>query len=150
MIQNYFSRALAPALLFALPLGGCAMPNPFQAGTAPLAATVPVTMTYADAADLALAAPVIVDLSVDRVVALDPERAPGLPAGLTRYYVEANVLTLLRGQGGVPARLDFLVDAPAPPGRARRYIAFAKPVPGRPTWPVISASAIRQRELSVP
>ena len=48
-------------------------------------------------------------------------------------------------------------DRPSGSGRRRRRparcsgrAADAGPVPGRPTWPVISASAIRQRALSVP
>ncbi len=44
-----------------------------------------------------------------------------------------------RDQAGVRRALDVVLPAQR-----------CRPVPGRPIWPVISASAIRQRELSVP
>ena len=44
--------------------------------------------TYADLADLALAAPVAAQVRIAKAVALDAERAPGLRPGLARFYVE--------------------------------------------------------------
>ncbi|HEX2763328.1 MAG TPA: hypothetical protein VHM92_05715 [Allosphingosinicella sp.] len=95
--------------------------------------------TYADLADLALAAPVAAEVSVRRATALKPERAPGLRPNHVRFYVEAGLVSLIRAPQSLPARLAYLVDLPrdskgkAPKLRkGTRWILLAAPVPGRP------------------
>ncbi|MDE0879423.1 MAG: hypothetical protein OSB00_12290 [Sphingomonas bacterium] len=90
---------------------------------------------YADLADLVIAAPLIVDATIRSQVRIKPAESPGLAAGLTRYYVEADVTTLLRGADGVPPRVGYLIDvAPDPSGRLpklkkRRVLIFARNAP---------------------
>jgi hypothetical protein len=95
--------------------------------------------TYADLADLALAAPVAAHVRIRNALLLKPREAPGVPAGFARYYVQADVAALIRAPSGIPARLSYLVDLPrdakgkAPKLRkGSEFILLASPVPGRP------------------
>lgn len=95
--------------------------------------------TYADLADLALTAPVAAHVRVRKADALSDREAIGVPAGLRRLLIEADIVALIRGAGGLPSRVSYLVDMPANArGRAPRirrgaeYLVLATPVPGRP------------------
>ena len=96
-------------------------------------------LTYADAADLALAAPVAVHVRVVRAGALREREAPGVAAGHRRFYVEGDIVSLIRSPGPLPTRVRWLVDLPNDPrGRAARLpkrtelLLLATPVPARP------------------
>ncbi len=139
--SSKFGRTLAArlaivALLPAMAVAGCTIPNVAGGGSA-APAVAPIELTYADSATLALQSPVIVDVNVARARALEAERSPGLAPGYRRYYIEAGVNTLLRGEGGLPAQIDFLADWPLSAGEPRlqgnRFLAFARPVAGRPS-----------------
>jgi len=109
---------------------------------APAESQVPApapTLTYADMADLALVAPVVAHVGLRRAVPLKGAAAAGVPAGRTRFYVEADVLSLIRGPTGLPAQLSYLVDLPQdargrPPKLPKRaqFLVLAAQVPGRP------------------
>lgn len=92
---------------------------------------------YATLAEKVLGAPVIVDARIRSAVRIKGEEAANVPAGRVRFYVEADVLALIRGAGGLPARIGYLVDAPTdsrgrPPRlKKERVLIFARPVPGR-------------------
>lgn len=95
--------------------------------------------TYADLADLALAAPVAAQVRVAAAVAVKPERAPGLRPGLVRLFVESELVSLIRAPQTLPTRLSYLVDLPrdakgkAPKLRkGSEYLLLASPVAGRP------------------
>jgi hypothetical protein len=94
----------------------------------------PSPFSYADIADLATAAPLVVDGRVRKATLLPPERAPGIGPDKARIYVEADVLALIRGAGPLAARIAWLVDLPRdprgkPPKLAKqRIIAFARPI----------------------
>ncbi|TKD53388.1 hypothetical protein FBR43_02430 [Sphingomonas baiyangensis] len=83
-------------------------------------------------------APLVVDATIRSAARIKGAEAGGLAPGYTRFYVEADVLALIRGDTPVPPRVGWLVDAPndargRPPRLRRlRVIAFARPVPGRP------------------
>ena len=66
---------------------------------------------YADLADLVLSAPVIADVTIRSTTAIKGAEAAGVAPGHQRLYVEADVGTLLRGSGGLPARVGYLFDA---------------------------------------
>lgn len=96
-------------------------------------------MTYADLADLALAAPIAAHVRVRDADLLSAEEAGSVPPGHRRFLVEAELVALIRGAGGLPARVSYLVDLPddARGRRARirrgtEYLVLATPVPGRP------------------
>lgn len=69
-------------------------------------------LSYADAADLTLAAPVAAQVRVVEAIPLKPEQAPGVPAALARLYVQADVISLIRAPQPLPARISYLVDLP--------------------------------------
>lgn len=94
--------------------------------------------TYADLADLLLAAPVAAHVRLKRASLLKPAEAGNLPAGKARFYVVAEVVALLRSAEGLPTEVSYLADLPSaggkPPKLSKKseYIVLAKTVPGRP------------------
>jgi hypothetical protein len=93
---------------------------------------------YADLADLALGAPVAAHLRLRDSDPLDAQQAPNVPAGYRRFLIEAEVVALIRGSGGLPARVSYLVDLPndsrGRPARIERraeVLVFASRVPNR-------------------
>jgi hypothetical protein len=103
------------------------------------AAAPPLPPTYADLADLALPAQVVAHVRIASAARLKPAEAPGLAPGRTRFYVQADVVSLIRGPGEMPARVAYLVDLPnGPDGKASKLrkkderLIFAATVPGRP------------------
>jgi hypothetical protein len=95
--------------------------------------------TYADLADLALAAPLAAHVRVAKAREVEAKLAPGLKPGLARLYVEADVVALVRAPGTVPARVSYVVDLPRDAkGKAPKLrkgtdlILLASPVSGRP------------------
>jgi hypothetical protein len=114
--------------------GGYAIDS--QQQPAPAAAT---SLTYADAADLALAAPVAAHVRVLGASALRERDAPGVTAGHRRFLVRAEVVSLIRSPDALPPRISWLVDLPNDSrGRAERLpkrtelLLLATPVAGRP------------------
>ena len=96
-------------------------------------------LTYADLADLGAGAPVVAHLRVRGADRLGAREATTVRPGFTRFEVEAEVVALIRGAGGLPARIRYLVDLPndsrgRPPRITRRseYLVMANRVPTRP------------------
>lgn len=120
-------RLSAPLLL--------ALAAPLTAQTAAPAASAPA---FADVADLTLAAPVIADAVVRSTTRLKGADAAGTAPGQQRLYVEADLLALIRGPEGSPARVGYLLDvAPDANGKLpklkkSRVLLFARPAPGLP------------------
>lgn len=129
------SRCLAaPLLVLAMP--ACAQMMPPPPPVTGTAVTVGDSgIGYADLADLVIAAPIIADATIRSTAKIKPTEAPGLQPGLTRYYVEADVTTLVRGKNGLPPRVGYLLDvAPDSAGRQpklkkRRVLIFARQAP---------------------
>lgn len=97
-------------------------------------------LEYADLADLALPAPVVAQVRVARASRLKPAEAAGLKPGHSRFFVEAQVVSLIRGAGGLPSQVRFLADLPnaaggKPPRLSKgvEWLVFAQPVTGRPS-----------------
>lgn len=97
------------------------------------------SLSYADMADLAAGAPVAAELSVRGADALGPREAPNVAAGYRRFLVEADVVALIRGAGGISERVRYLVDLPndsrgrpARIGRHAQVLVLAIRVPDRP------------------
>ncbi len=78
-------------------------------GSMPAAAA---PLSYADLADLTLAAPVIVRATITRTQRIGEKDAPGLPPGKARLLVTAAVDAALVAPGTVPATLLWLWDTP--------------------------------------
>jgi hypothetical protein len=122
-------------LLLALTVGfSGGNPAYSQSRQAPPAVVMPSPFTYADIADLATIAPLVVDARIRKATMLPPERASGIAPGLARIYVEADVTALIRGSAPLAPRIAWLVDLPRdakgrPPKLAKlRVLVFARPV----------------------
>lgn len=120
------------ALLLALAAPAAAQQGP------PSPPVVPAAYAYADLADLTLAAPVIADAVVRSTTRLKGADLAGVAPGRTRLYVEADVTALVRGAGGLPPRVGYLLDV-TPDWRGRlpalkkaRVLLFARPAPDTP------------------
>lgn len=122
-LKNLFAAAAAMALV----------PTAADSQGIPAAA-----VSYADLADLALAAPIAAHVRLKRAVPLKPERAGAAAPGRTRFFVEAEVLSLIRGAQGSPVAVSYIADIPVGPNgkpaklqKKSEYIVLAAPVPGR-------------------
>jgi hypothetical protein len=96
------------------------------------------TASYADIADLVVISPLIVDVTIRNVRKLSAEQSAGVPASFERTLVEADVMALIRGQGGITPRVRFLLDVPKnakgkiPKLQKQRIYLFGRQVTGRP------------------
>lgn len=99
---------------------------------------VPIPVSYADLADLADHAPLVIRAQPRKIVQVEPERARGLRAGWGRFYVEAKTEALIAGTAPLGGALIYLVDLPLDakgkpvPFKKKSVILFARPVPSRP------------------
>ena len=122
-------------LSLAAALATLALTQPLESQPVPSAPA----LTYADLADLAVAAPIAAHLRIRGADALRPEEAPNLAPGVRRYLVTADVVALIRGSGGLPGQVTYLVDLPndshghaVRPRRRDEVLVLAAPVAGRP------------------
>lgn len=104
-----------------------------QQGSSP---TVPATggaRSYADIADLADASSLVAVARIRNIIEIASDRAQNLPAGHRRLYLEADVTSLIRGDGGISPRVRYLYDAPLnakgkiPKLKKAQVILFARP-----------------------
>ncbi len=100
---------------------------------------------YADLADLALAAPVVIAAKVHAVVRVGRKSAPDLAVGVRRYLVRADVISAILAPGAVPSRIEYLWDV-ANPNRPdiddARVLVFLQPVANQPDrFRLVSARA---------
>lgn len=124
------------SLLFCLAL---AMSAP-AAAQAQKTAAVPAkrALTYADLADLTLAAQVAAAVRIRTAQRLKGTQAGSALPGRRRFLMTADVLALLRGKESIPPRIAYLIDvAPDAAGKFPKLakgeaIAFALPVAGFP------------------
>jgi hypothetical protein len=96
-------------------------------------------LSYADLADLGAGAPVVAHLRIRGADALSPSEAANVAAGYRRFQIEAEVVALIRGSGGIDGRVRYLVDLPndsrgrpARLGRRAEMLVMANRVPNRP------------------
>lgn len=94
--------------------------------------------TYADLADLADGAKLVVKAQIRRQSVLDPAQSPFLRPGWVRLFVEADTQALLSGKSPIGESLRYLVDVPldangkVPRLKKQEVLLFALPVPGMP------------------
>lgn len=96
-------------LLISLLIAPAANAAPQQYGDYAVAAE---NAAYSDIADLVTISPLIVDVKIRKTVKISPEQAIGVPANMQRFMVQADVIALIRGLNGVPARVRFVIDLP--------------------------------------
>ncbi|MCT2557993.1 hypothetical protein N0B51_03260 [Tsuneonella sp. YG55] len=94
--------------------------------------------TYADLADLADAAGLVVHAKIKRAIPLSPERAGTLAPGQARVYVEAETVALIAGNAPLGQSIKYLVDVPldakgkVPKLKKREVVLFGRAVTGKP------------------
>lgn len=99
----------------------------------------PIMLSYADVADLALVTPIVAQLKIRKAERLKAELAGNVAATRRRYLVTADIVALIRGSGGLPPRITYVVDVAQdargkwPKLEKMEVIVFALPVAGRPS-----------------
>ena len=107
-------------------------------GDSRLTAAAAPLVTYADLADLADGAPLVIRAQPRKIAVVEPARARGLRPGWGRFYVEARTEALIAGSAPLGEALQYLVDLPLdakgkPPAiKKKSVVLFARPVAGRP------------------
>lgn len=123
--------------LISLGLGGALMAQTPPALPASVAIEADQA-SYSDIADLVIVSPLIVDVTVRNVQKLSPEQAVGVPPAVQRVLIDADVMALIRGEGGTTPRVRFLLDIPKdakgkiPKLKKQRMFLFGRQVVGRP------------------
>ena len=104
---------IRPASFFLACLISAAYPSvsAAQTGANSAGAAAMNGLSYADMADLADASALVAVVRIRSIIKLDPERAGDVPAGYQRLYIEADVDTLIRGDGGISPTVRYLYDA---------------------------------------
>jgi hypothetical protein len=93
--------------------------------------------TYAEVATLILDSPAVLDAQVRSATRIKGPEAANVAPGRLRFYVEADVLALIRAPGAMPLRVGYVVDVPldargkVPKLNKRRVLLFARPVTGQ-------------------
>jgi hypothetical protein len=115
--------------------GGLAQAQPSPSASFALPAS---NSSYANVADLVTISPLILDAQIRKVTKVPADQAVGVPTNLQRLLVEADVLALLRGDGGFAGQARFLLDVPKdakgkiPKLKKARYFLLGSKVAGRP------------------
>lgn len=98
----------------------------------------PAALSYADLADLSADTPWVIEARIRSSAKVKAQRATNLRPGHQRFYVEAQVISLIRGQGGIGRDINYIVDLPMDSRgktaklKKRHVVLFAHLVPGRP------------------
>ncbi|MES2442277.1 MAG: hypothetical protein V4574_05555 [Pseudomonadota bacterium] len=85
-----------------------------------------------------LGAPLIVDARIRSASRVKDSESPGLIPGRARFYIEADVLALIRGSNALPARIGYLADVALdsrgklPRLKKQRVLLFARMIAGQP------------------
>ena len=108
-----------------------------QVGAPSASIQPPAATDYSRYAAQVIEAPLIIDATVRSAARIRGDEAAGLAPGQVRFYVTADVLSLIRGTTAIPSRIGYLIDLPfdsrgrAPRLNRLRVLLFARPVPGR-------------------
>jgi hypothetical protein len=130
-----FGSAFATLALF---IHMPAVQGQVPATPAPAFSVPAANSSYADVADLVTISPLIVDAQIRKATKVPLEQAVGVPANMQRMLIEADVLALLRGDGGFAGTARFLLDVPKdtkgkiPKLKKMRYFLLGSKVAGRP------------------
>lgn len=130
-------RARLSIALFAATAGIVGFPSVIMAQTPAQTALPASPYTFADLADLATNAPITLHGVIMKATQIKADRAVGLAPNKARFYVESDIISLIRGVGPLAPRVQYLVDLPLtaagkPPKLAKKQsvLIFAQPIPG--------------------
>ncbi len=111
--------------------------NPALSASAQLSAPADA-WTYADVADVFLGAPNVLTVRVTEAIAIQDSSSSQTKNLTNRFYLVGDVVSLIRGTGGVAPHVAWLADVPldgkgkAPRLRKGQFILAALPVAGSP------------------
>jgi hypothetical protein len=94
-------------------------------------------LSYADAADLAIGTPIVAQVRIRTAERIKATPTIIVPPGRARFVVTADVIALIRGAGGLPPEIRYLVDVPTdtkgkpPKLKKAEIMVFGVPVPKR-------------------
>lgn len=100
--------------------------------------TTAASWSAADLADVFATSPIVARARIIEARGVDAAATTTRPANTARFYIVADLTTLIRGSGGVAPRVAWLVDVPldargrAPKLKKRDVLIAASPVAGRP------------------
>jgi hypothetical protein len=132
--MHYFKFRTVAGASAALAMAGAGLAR----ADSPLPTPVTQAPTFADLADLADGAPLVIKAQVRKLAPVDPLRARGVRAGWARFYVEAKTEALIAGNVPIGEALRYLVDlqldakGKPPKFKKQSVVLFARTVPGRP------------------
>lgn len=134
MYKNFVCRIFASACLT---LGVCA-PASISAQPRPAsAAQTARPISYADAADLSIGTAIVAHIRIRTAERIKATPAIFVPQARARFVVTADVIALIRGTGGLPPQIRYLVDVPTdakgkpPKLKKAEMMVFGIPVPKR-------------------
>ncbi|AJP74293.1 hypothetical protein TS85_05545 [Sphingomonas hengshuiensis] len=106
--------------------------------TAQIQASAPsVLPPYVTIARQVVGAPLVIDAKIRSAVRIKGAEAADVAPGRARFYIEADVLGLIRGASAIPTRVGYVADVPLsargkePKLKKQRVLLFARPVAGR-------------------
>ncbi len=94
-------------------------------------------LSYADAADLSIGTAIVAHIRVRTAERIKPTSTVIVPPGRARFVVIADVIALIRGTGGLPPQIRYLVDVPTdakgkpPKLKKAEMMVFGVAVPNR-------------------
>ncbi len=94
-------------------------------------------LSYADTADLSIGTEIVAHVRVRTAQRIKPAPEIMIPPGRARFVITADVVALIRGAGGLPPQIRYLVDVPTdskgkPPGlKKAEMMVFGVAVPKR-------------------
>lgn len=144
--SNTLRRMLDRRILFVLAAFAAALPSitmPARAQT--VAESGALLPPYVSVAELVLNAPVVLDASIRSSTRIKGAEAANVPAGHARFYIEADVLALIRADAPMPPRVGYVVDVMLDPRghvpklNKRRVLLFARPVAGQASMVQLSS-----------
>lgn len=100
---------------------------------------------YADTADLALNAQIVIEAIIKKAVRIKEKDSPGIPEAHARFLVTATVTRLIASPHSVPAEVSYLVDVPLdsrdkpPKLRSQRVFLFLNSSANRADWFMLSS-----------
>lgn len=131
-------RAFTLSMVIISASAGYSQPVAPSSATQPAFAIPALNSSYADVADLVTVSPLILDAQIKKLTKVPIEQAIGVPANMQRMIVDADVLALLRGDGGFAGTARFLLDVPKdakgklPKLKKQRFFLLGSKVDGKP------------------
>ena len=137
--SNAGIRTVAIAAVLACGIGNSGKASVSAPLRAPATVSSPADRwSYADVADLFLATPIVANARIIEAIPVTEATNTSPRSGTIRYYLVADVVTLIRGTGGLAPRVGWIADVPLdsrgkpPKLRKLQVLLAALPVIGRP------------------